>query len=443
VDRPGAKERLSSHLVTGRLPGSQRGFALCALGGAADLLTPGELEDLQRGRLGLGALRERGYLVAEEEERAAFRRAYLDFLDARESDEVQLFFVPWYGCNFACGYCYQAGYPTQAEAVRPEVVAAFFDHVRRAFSGRRAFVTLFGGEPLLPGDEARAFLADFATRARAAGLALAVVTNGYHLADCLPLLERAELQEIQVTLDGPRAVHDARRPLGGGGPTFERIAAGIDLALAAGHPVNLRMVVDRDNLGALPGLAREAAARGWTSSPDFKAHLGRNYELHACGPHPGRLFSRLELGRAFHALAKAEPEVLGLVRPDFSVARALAERGELPGPLFDACPGCKTEWAFDARGRIYACTATVGAPGQALGTFFPEVSLDESAVEEWQGRDVTSIPECRACAARLLCGGGCAALALRRTGRLRGPDCRPVGELTALGLDLYLTEEDR
>ncbi|HOX46718.1 MAG TPA: radical SAM protein [Myxococcota bacterium] len=436
----GCGRSLSRHLVTGGLAGG-RGFALSALSGAADLLAPGELEALRDGRLEPGELAARGYLVRGDEERAALRRAYLDFLDERERDEVQLFFVPRYACNFGCAYCYQAGYQVAAEPVRPEVVEAFFGYVRREFAGRRAFVTLFGGEPLLPGAEARTFLEDFAGRARAAGLPLAVVTNGYHLEDSLPALGRAELQEIQVTLDGPRAVHDARRPLKGGGPTFERVAAGLDAALRAGHPVNLRVVVDRDNLGDLPELAAYAAARGWTGHPRFKAHLGRSYELHTCGPAPGRLFDRLGLARAFQALARQRPEVLALVRPPFGVARELAERGALPAPLFDACPGCKTEWAFDFTGHIYACTATVGAEGEALGTFWPEARLDEAAVEEWRGRDVLSIPECRECGLQLLCGGGCAALARRRTGRLRGPDCRPARELIELGLDLYLGEE--
>jgi uncharacterized protein len=436
----GCGRALSRHLVTGELAGG-RGFALSALSGAADLLSPGELEALRAGRLDPEALAERGYLISGDEERAALRRAYLDFLDARESDELQLFFVPRYACNFGCAYCYQAGYQVADEQVRPEVVEAFFGYVRREFAGRRAFVTLFGGEPLLPGAEAQACLADFVERARAADLPLAVVTNGYHLEESLAVLGRARVQEIQVTLDGPRAVHDARRPLKGGGPTFERVAAGLDAALRAGHPVNLRVVVDRDNLGALPELAACAAARGWTSHPGFRAHLGRSYELHTCGPAPERLFDRLGLWRAFHALARERPEVLALVRPPFGVARALAERGALPPPLFDACPGCKTEWAFDFTGRIYACTATVGAEGEALGTFWPEVRLDEAAVEEWRGRDVLSIPECRECGLQLLCGGGCAALARRKTGRLQGPDCRPARELLELGLDLYLEEE--
>jgi hypothetical protein len=44
------------------------------------------------------------------------------------------------------------------------------------------------------------------------------------------------------------------------------------------------------------------------------------------------------------------------------------EQGELPAPLFDACTGTKTEWAFAFYGNFYACTATVQA-GRKPGLF--------------------------------------------------------------------------
>jgi uncharacterized protein len=109
----------------------------------------------------------------------------------------------------------------------------------------------------------------------------------------------------------------------------------------------------------------------------------------------------------------------------------------LPVPLFDSCPWTKSEWAYDSSGRIYACTATVGKDGEELGTFWPEVSLDRDAVEEWEERDVLSIEKCRGCSLQLACGGGCAAVAINRQGKVHAPDCRPVDGLMSLGVSLY------
>jgi len=416
------------------------------LAGSSDLLSAAEAAALTTGARAVeqDTLRqtfaERGYLSDEASEQRRYRAAYLAAMQTRDEDEVQLFFAPTYACNFDCAYCYQTEYAHDGGYARTEVIAAFYAYVEQSFAGRKKYVTLFGGEPLLTSASAQAGLAALVDGAAARHLDLAVVTNGYNLCEALPVLTRAHLREIQVTIDGLAALHDARRPLKGGGSTFARVVAGVDETLARNLAVNLRVVVDRDNLAGLPELARFAIARGWTTSPHFKTQLGRNYELHTCQAQASRLYSRLELHEALLDLARAHPEVLELHRPAFSVTRYLAEHGKLPAPLFDSCPGCKSEWAFDASGRIYACTATVGKADESLGTFFPAVRLQEEKVAKWQDRDVLAIAECKNCPVQLACGGGCAAVAKHKTGRLHGPDCRPIRELLGLGAALYLDQ---
>jgi uncharacterized protein len=242
---------------------------------------------------------------------------------------------------------------------------------------------------------------------------------------------------VQVTIDGTRQVHDARRMLRGGKGSFDRIVEGVDALLGKGIPVNLRMIVDKDNVQNLPELARFAIRKGWTGSPLFKTALGRNYELHHCQTNQTRLFSRIEMYQEIYRLVREYPEILEFHRPAFSIANFIFENGELPQPLFDSCSGTKTEWAFDYSGRIYACTATVGNAGDELGTFYPKVEHREELIEEWEDRDVMAMDACRSCSVQLACGGGCAALARNRTGKLHAPDCRPVKGLLELGIGLY------
>lgn len=271
----------------------------------------------------------------------------------------------------------------------------------------------------------------------ARGLDLAVITNGYVLASYVDTLRRGRIREVQVTLDGTKPVHDKRRYLKGGGETFDRVVEGIEAALAADLPVNLRSVLDRDNVAAFAELAHFAIDRGWVDHPRFKTQIGRNYELHHCQSDRARLYSRLELFQDLFKLADADPEILRFHAPAFSISRFLFERGELPAPLFDACPACKTEWAFDYTGRIYSCTATVGKQGEALGTFYPERRLDRAAIEAWEERDVVSMSACQSCPKQLACGGGCGSVAKNWSGRIDAPDCRPVTELLSLGAALY------
>jgi uncharacterized protein len=384
-----------------------------------------------------GSFEENGYLTDEGREKSAFRNAYLDFLDRREGDEVQLFFVPNYSCNFACTYCYQEGYEPVKQVLSTEVIDAFFSYVRLNFAGRRKYVTVFGGEPLLPGEHQRALLTHFLDGAAEAGLEVAFVTNGFTLKSYLDLLSKHRIREVQVTLDGTEEVHDGRRYLHGKLPTFARIVEGIDACLEAGISINLRMVADKDNLSNLPDLARYAIDKGWTASPLFKTQIGRNYELHHCNSTPDRLYDRATLYSAIYELLKDHPHLAEFFQPAFSITKYLAENEELPQPLFDACPACKTEWAFDYTGTIYSCTATVGKQGEELGRYYPTVSLDEAAVEAWQERDITTISACKNCSLALACGGGCGSVAKNKNGSVASPDCRPIQELLSLGAAYY------
>jgi uncharacterized protein len=253
----------------------------------------------------------------------------------------------------------------------------------------------------------------------------------------IPILKKAVIREIQVTLDGTESIHNMRRPLKNGKTTFAEIVAGIDAALGNEIPINLRIVLDKENIGFLPEFAHFAIQRGWTGSPVFKTQLGRNYELHQCQSKQSQLYNRIDLYKDLYGMIQQHPHILNLHKPAYSVSRFLFDQGALPDPLFDSCPGCKTEWAFDYTGSIYSCTATVGKAGEELGTFYPEVTWKNVRINEWQQRDILSIPKCSNCNIRLACGGGCASVAFNREGRLNAPDCRPIQELLEMGISLY------
>jgi len=428
---------LSKHTIIVPVADSEDFFVVNPLYKSADLLTAEELNMLQQEEDPQGEFAARGYLADAEKEKKAFKYSYLDFLEKRDDDEVQLFFVPNYSCNFACSYCYQEGYDPVKQQLSTEIIDAFFIYVNKQFAGRKKYITVFGGEPLMPGEHQRRLIAHLLQRSVEAGLDVAFVTNGFTLASYIDLLQTASIREIQVTLDGTQDVHDSRRYMHGKLPTFHRIVEGIDACLEAGIQVNLRMVVDKDNIDNLAPLARYAIDKGWTKSPLFKTQIGRNYELHVCNSSPDRLFDRASLYKYLFRLLREHPYIAEFYKPAFSIAKYISENGELPAPLFDSCPACKTEWAFDYTGTIYSCTATVGKQGEELGTFYPVVSHREEVIEEWQNRDVTTIEQCKSCVVSLACGGGCASVAKNQHGHVNSPDCRPVKELLSLGAAYY------
>ncbi len=438
----------SKHNIFSKIKNSENFFIVNLLTGNADIVTPDYAilinnvknnEPIDNAAF-TNELVEKGYLANKEKEEKLFRNKYLDFIDSRDDDEVQLFFVPNYSCNFACSYCYQDEYAPTKGLLTNEIIDSFFSYIQKEFAGKRKYITVFGGEPLLNTPKQKELISYLIQQANDFQIDVCFVTNGYTLVEYIEILKQGCIREIQITLDGTAEVHNTRRFLKGGSATFDKIVEGVDVCIANKLTVNLRMVIDKENITNLAELARFAIDKGWTSSPYFKTQIGRNYELHHCQSAANKLFSRISLYEHLYTLTQQHPHILEFYKPAYSISKFLSENGSLPEPLFDSCPACKTEWAFDYTGQIYPCTATVGKSNEALGTFYPEIKFEKKLANAWEMRDVVSIPECKDCSLQLACGGGCGSVAKNQNGSICSTDCRPVSELLEFGFAAYLNE---
>jgi uncharacterized protein len=440
----------SRYNIFSKIRKSENYFILNLLTGNADILSPEEAAKtalLQKGSEVrdedfINELTLKGYISDEDLEKSLYRRKYLDFIDSRDNEEIQLFFITNYSCNFACSYCYQDQYNNPKQELSTELIDSFFQYINSEFAGKKKYITVFGGEPLLNSDKQKKLISQFISKANESELDVCFVTNGYTLEEYIPILRTGRIREIQVTLDGTETVHNKRRFLKSGDGTFKNITSGIDSCLANNINVNLRMVIDKENIEDLPGLSKFAIDRGWTKSLYFKTQLGRNYELHHCQSANDKLYTRISMYERIYELVGEYPYITEFYKPAYSVAKFISENGTLPDPLFDSCPACKTEWAFDYTGTIYPCTATVGKSDEVIGTFYPVITRKSEIIREWERRDVTSIEKCTECSNQLACGGGCGSVAKNNNGTICSADCRPVKELLELGFSAYLSEEN-
>lgn len=388
----------------------------------------------------------RGYAFESEEEYEASRiAAYAEFKNEVKDAQVQLMLIPTYACNLACTYCFQHGIDGRPQMISKETVDSFFDYARVEFKDAKVkpFITLFGGEPLINSKAQREIIEHIVDHCVAEDYEISAVTNGYDFAEYVDLLSRAKIKEIQFTLDGGETVHDKRRMTANKKGTFDRVIKGMEKAVANGVPINLRSVIDKENVDDLVTLAQLMDDRGWLDLPPqlFKTQIGRNYELFECYEKPQHLFTQVELWAYVAKLAEAHPVLKKFHRPDFMGIRYLVETGEMYLPSFDTCPAAKTEWVFDLYGDIYGCTASCGREDFKLGTFWPEITKNEEAILTWKNRDVTNIEKCKDCKYDIVCGGGCGVVAANRhDGEILSPDCRPIQELYDIGLNFYNEE---
>lgn len=376
---------------------------------------------------------------------ASIDKAYEEFKNEIDKSQVQLMLVPTYGCNLACTYCFQHGIKDGPALIPKETVDAFFDYAKANFSDGtiKPFITLFGGEPLVNSPAQKNIIQYIIDKTAAEDYEFAAVTNGYDFIEYVDILKKVKIKEIQFTLDGSRGIHDTRRATANKKGTFDRIIMGIEAAVNNKIPINLRSVVDMENIKDIVNLAEFLDKKGWLDLPPelFKTQIGRNYELFDCYAKPQHLMTQVQLWGEFASLSKSYPILAKFHRPDFKGIRHLVDTGELYMASFDTCPACKTEWVFDLYGKIYGCTASCGREDYLLGTFWPEINLNHEAIKTWKTRDARSISQCMDCKYDVICAGGCGVLAANQNnGNIHSPDCRPIQELLETGINYYIDD---
>lgn len=385
-----------------------------------------------------------GYLteLSHEQEEAFFARLAVRLHERALQRPPSYIFMPTYDCNLRCSYCYQDHMRTDCSMrhllstmKRPMVDRIFaalpkiemLHGVEPGSRHRRSF-GLFGGEPLLAAN--RPVVEHILARAFDLGeVDVWAVSNGTELGAYRDLLGPAGISLIQITLDGPPRQHDQRRVYADGSGSFARIAEGIDLTLAQGAAVSLRINVDRNNLEDLPAVARELAGRGWAEHPGFSAYTSPVRAGNGKTDSSNTL-STWDLDRELTILRTEHPEVAVLTRPDEGL-RARARRifdtgGEiLPSLRPSFCGAHDRMYIFDPFGDIYSCWERTGDPKIRSGRVLPggELELNEEQLAVWRGRTVASNPVCRRCRYALHCGGGCAVLALGRNGSYNSNYC--------------------
>jgi uncharacterized protein len=389
---------------------------------------------------------ERGYIYnTESEHQQAIDNAFAEFNNELRNSQTQLMFIPTYGCNLGCVYCYEEGLAEKPQMATKDTVDAFFEYAERNFSRevKKPFMTLFGGEPLVNSPAQREIIEYFVDKCVQYNYELSAVTNGYDFLEYVDILKKAKIKEMQFTLDGSREFHDKRRATVNKKGTFDKIVEGIAAAVANKMPVNLRSVIDLENIEDLVNLAEFLDQKGWLDLPPelFKTQIGRNYELFTCYAKPQHLLTEVELWGKISSLSKEHPIMAKLHRPDFKGVRHIVDTGEMYMASFDTCPAGKTEWVFDLYGKIYGCTASCGRDEFLLGTYWPEVKLNDADIDKWKMRNVRNIPECKSCKYDVICGGGCGVVAANRNGgEILSPDCRPIQDILDIGINHYRDE---
>lgn len=128
-------------------------------------------------------------------------------------------------CNLRCKMCGQWGDSGASKTQEHTTLSArlSFEEIRKVLdevSRFRPNITLFGGEPLIHPEAL-----EIMRYIKAKRLHCLIITNGLNLSNFAEGLVKAGIDEVNVSIDGQRELHDIIRGLPG---TFDKITGGID-----------------------------------------------------------------------------------------------------------------------------------------------------------------------------------------------------------------------
>lgn len=330
------------------------------------------------------------------------------------SNGLGLTIAPTLSCNFACPYCYES---PKNSAMSQQTIDALIVAIESAAKLKKPIsITWYGGEPLLKKELifelAEKFIKICETNGSHYGSYM--VTNGYYLdKDTIERLKTLKVGGVQITLDGPPAVHNMRRKLKDrDGDTFYRILNNVKLAKELGLNPDIRINIDKTNLDEVDILLDILESN---DLKDLSVYLGKVTEYtSACNSMGGSCFNTEQFAYLSLDFFKK------LHNRGFKSKYYPSLRGSFC--MADASSG----FVVDPDGYLYKCWNEVGRIETAVGKIQDIVKMingeDElnklttnvcdrlnmfSNAIEWIDWSPFNFESCKACKLLPICMGGC------------------------------------
>ncbi len=368
----------------------------------ADKLRPGQQPSLTDPEQELLKQLQYGRFVVEDslDEREAFR--FRHNMDRFDQTVLGLVLAPTMACNMACQYCYEANKKGRMSPKAVEELVTFVEN--RAPYLRALNTTWYGGEPLLAMDIIEDLSATFMDMAEEHKFAYAssMISNGYLLTP--PTVDRLaalKVASVQLTVDGPARIHNVKRPMKNGRPSFDTILANIAYAVDK-MAVNIRVNIDKGfTTEMVMEMLQELKAAG------LQEKIGLYYGL----IEPST--------QACANISESCYETADFSQVEIEYNRLLLEHGfridKLPAPMSAFCMAqIISSFLIDPEGRLFRCFNHVGDEKQTIGTIREEIDYQHPNFTRLFRVDPFNEPRCYDCNLLPVCMGGCPS---RRTDR--------------------------
>ncbi len=328
------------------------------------------------------------------------------------TNSLGLTIAPTINCNLSCKYCFEN--PGKA-VVTPEIQDKIVEFAKTYVESgvKQLSVTWYGGEPLLCMNEIERLGNKFIElcKEHKVDYSADIITNGTLLTkETAEKLKTVKVRSAQITLDGNRATHDARRPYRGGKGSFDTIVERLE-ECAGILPISLRINVDQGNVAKALSFYKWLQDQEWFDNKTMSAYFGyiRKYTS-SCRCSQDECLLPGDFWKREHELQQHIVEN-GIAEPNYP----------------DISSGCGAtrinSYVIGPKGELYKCWNHLGDTTQVVGNIDAPVELSP-LYQRYLTEGFENDPECRECRFLPICMGGCVDMRIKALrGDLAQKDC--------------------
>ncbi len=297
-------------------------------------------------------------------------------------------------CNFACPYCFET---RRNVRLTPKIENAIFEFIKEQSVNKKfVHVDWYGGEPLLNYDSIKSLSQKLIKLSAERGFTYysSITTNGYLLnKEKIDELVKYNLRSAQITLDGPKEIHDKMRPLINQEGTYDTIINNIRYATQF-ITINLRVNINAENHLKIDGLLEE-----------IKNIPNLNLAIKAIVPASYKEYNKDVLSAQDYA---------NIVINKYKYAQRLGINTAIDnifeGSMHRYCiVDSDSQFIISPTGKIFKCGESYADDEKGIIGGLDEngrIVIDDQRKPFWD-KDPFSFEECKNCILLPLCLGGC------------------------------------
>lgn len=348
-----------------------------------------------------------------KEELPEYEKITLD----RNKEVVNLVMNISQDCNLRCRYCFAStGHYKGERALMSEETAkqTLLWFVNQAETAKALNLHLFGGEPLMNVPLVR-YIVALCKELEVTydkKIYINICTNGTILDDELLALMKDNQIGLQISIDGPKEIHDKYRPTADNGSSYDLIVKNLDKLFAE---------LDKNTI-----IPRSTISRGITDVNYVVNHLLEDLQFNSvffipamgCG---GTSYDAEEMPELFVEYDKLIETFLNKLRvgEEYNIFPFISEIDAV-GKGIRRIYGCGAGIGFasvDIKGDIYPCMRFTNNDDFKIGDINEGFNSKRDKLFD---RTVYNREACKTCWARHLCGGACIAIPVENGETERG-----------------------